>query len=88
MQHRITKIWFDSEKMWMETDNGWVASTMLRMWTGLKNATMEQLNRYQLSYTGIHWNELDEDLCFEGLFHDAGFCALTPTEDSIIYTPV
>lgn len=38
-----------------------------------------------LSRYGIHWPELDEDLCFEGLFVDAGFCAQSENEDAVYY---
>ena len=34
----------------------------------LQNATIEQRENYELSPFGIHWEELDEDLSFEGFF--------------------
>ena len=34
----------------------------------MKNATDEQRNDYELGYFGIHWEEIDEDLSFEGFF--------------------
>ena len=33
----------------------------------------------------IHWPELDEDLCFEGLFADAGIYKPSNAEDTIYY---
>lgn len=41
-----------------------------------------------LTYSGIHCPQLDEDLSFEGMFHEAGLCELTEEEeDSICYDP-
>ncbi|MDR1974342.1 MAG: DUF2442 domain-containing protein [Bacteroidales bacterium] len=36
----------------------------------LSNATREQILKYTLSPFGIHWTELDEDLCFDGFGFD------------------
>ena len=35
----------------------------------LLRATPEQRNKYELSASGIHWPEIDEDLSFRGLFN-------------------
>ncbi|MDR3308997.1 MAG: DUF2442 domain-containing protein [Tannerella sp.] len=45
----------------------------------LKNATQAQRERFSLSPFGIHWAELDEDLCFDGFVFD------TPITDTIRY---
>jgi len=34
----------------------------------LEHASVEQRNEFELSAFGIHWEELDEDLSFEGFF--------------------
>ena len=34
----------------------------------LEQASVEQRNEFELSAFGIHWEELDEDLSFEGFF--------------------
>ena len=35
---------------------------------GLRNATAKERENYTLSPYGIHWEQLDEDLCYEGFF--------------------
>lgn len=37
----------------------------------LRQATREQRARYEVSATGIHWPDLDEDLSIKGLIRDA-----------------
>lgn len=81
----ITKIWLTEDKLYLQTENGWQVSTPFALWKGLRNATAEQRANYYLSYTGIHWPALDEDLGFENLFADAGFCPSTPSENSVVY---
>ena len=54
-------------------------------WSRLANATPAQRKAFVLSRYGIHWPELDEDLCFEGLFADAGIYKLSDAENAIYY---
>lgn len=39
----------------------------------LLNANKAQRQNYKLSHFGIHWEELDEDLSFEGFFKEQKF---------------
>ena len=39
----------------------------------------------ELSYSGIHWPAIDEDLSFEGMFYNAGLCSLSAGEDNVYY---
>lgn len=39
----------------------------------LRNATPEQLQNFETDNLGIHWPDLDEDLCFEGFFKAESF---------------
>lgn len=55
------------------------------MWERLASATEDQLNDFYLSYTGIHWPALDEDLSYEAMFNAAGLCERTVEEDSVCY---
>ena len=43
----------------------------------LANATDAQRRDFYLSYGGIHWPQIDEDLSFEGMFedHDLNYAA-------------
>lgn len=84
---RIKRVWVDSSKIYAETTDGLVAFYPLSNWKSLSNATEEELQDFKLSYLGIHWPKLNEDLSFEGLFYDNGFCQITDTEDSVYYLP-
>ncbi len=64
-----TKIWFDNENMWVALTDGRQLSIPLIYFPRLLNATPEQRNNYELSGggTGIHWEEIDEDISVPGL---------------------
>ncbi len=61
------------------------ASYPFSMWKRLAKATPELRQNFYLSYAGIHWPDIDEDLSFEGMFANAGLCERTPTEDAVYY---
>lgn len=85
MKHFISKVWIDSGYIYAQTRDGLVASSAVSLWERLASATEQQINDYYLSYSGIHWPQLDEDLSFEGMFHSVGLCEGTPGEDSVCY---
>jgi len=64
-----TKIWFDKEDMWVVLSDGRQLSIPLTYFPRLLNASPEQRSHYELSGggTGIHWEEIDEDLSVPGL---------------------
>ncbi len=65
----INRIWFDNESIFIQTSTGEVASHPLAWFPRLQNATSAQKANYTLSPMGIHWEEIDEDLSFEGFFN-------------------
>ena len=81
----IARVWVDDHAVYAETTDGLRASYEFAQWPRLCNATAAQRRDFYLSYHGIHWSQIDEDLNFEGMFHDAGLCDITPTEDSVCY---
>lgn len=84
-QYRINRVWVDDTHIWAETQNGWKANYPFSRWSRLANATPAQRKAFVLSRYGIHWPELDEDLCFEGLFADAGIYKPRDAENAIYY---
>ena len=82
---QIAHVWVDDHAVYAETTDGLRASYEFAQWPRLLNATDAQRRDFTLSYLGIHWPQIDEDLSFEGMFHDAGFCGITDTEDSVYY---
>lgn len=85
MKHYISRVWIESGKINAQTYDGLSAQYAVSSWKRLASATDDELNDFYLSYSGIHWPKLDEDLSFEGMFHSAGLCERTATEDSVCY---
>lgn len=84
-RHKIQRVWVDDTRVYALTEDDLQASYPFSMWKRLANATPEQRQHFYLSYTGIHWPDIDEDLSFEGMFADAGLCERTPTEDAVYH---
>lgn len=85
MSYRINKVWIDGESVYASTEEGLLASYPFVMWPRLAKATVEQRQDFYLSYSGIHWPQIDEDLSFEGMFSNAGLCERSEAEDSVYY---
>lgn len=64
----ILKIWFENNSIFLETKKGIIKSMPLKWFPKLEKATNEQRLNYELSPFGIHWEQIDEDLSFEGFF--------------------
>lgn len=69
MQKKIEKLWLTETAVWIRTEDGEEACEYFSDYPRLRYATSEQLQRYEIDEYGIHWNELDEDLSFEGFFN-------------------
>lgn len=67
---KIEKVWLTDTEVWIRTADGNEACEKISEFPRLKYATPEQRNRFTLSDEGIHWSEIDEDLCFEGFFRE------------------
>lgn len=66
---KITKIWLTDTAIWIKTDEGKEACELFSDYPRLQNATQEQRFDYVTDDFGLHWEELDEDLSFEGFFN-------------------
>ena len=64
----VVKIWLTDSEIWIQTEDGKTASERFADYPRLKYATSEQRKNYTADDFGIHWEELDEDLSFEGFF--------------------
>ena len=82
---RVTNVWVDDERIYARVDSGEIASYAFSRWKRLADATDEQRRDFYLSYGGIHWPQIDEDLSFEGMFADAGVCERTSTENAVYW---
>ena len=67
-------VWFDEANIWLELTDGRRLSVPLAYFPRLLHASKEELQRFELSGggTGIHWDELDEDISVEGLLLGIG----------------
>ncbi|MBI3146203.1 MAG: DUF2442 domain-containing protein [Pseudogulbenkiania sp.] len=63
---------FDDCTMWVELSDGRTLGVPLAWFPRLLAASRVQLERYELSPHGIHWDELDEDLSIAGLLTGRG----------------
>lgn len=64
----IIRVWLTPEAVWIETADGRKAAEKYSDYPRLALATDEERKKYTLSYFGIHWPEIDEDLSFDGFF--------------------
>ncbi len=65
MDNKI-KVWFDTVNIYLQYKNGKKGYLPLEEYKPLLNASVEERNQYKFSPFGIHWEKLDEDLCFDG----------------------
>ena len=66
---------FDENNMWVELIDGRTVGVPLAWFPRLLHASPEQREDYELSYRGMHWEALDEDISVEGIL--AGRCDQT-----------
>jgi len=69
---RATKVRFDDDNMWVELSDGRTLGVPIAWFPRLLNATREQLEKYELSPFGLHWEALDEDISIAGLLAGRG----------------
>lgn len=60
----INNIWFTSERIYMQTNEGEIYSRPLEAFPSLKDATESERNTYtiELKGTALRWQSLDEDI--------------------------
>jgi hypothetical protein len=63
---------FDQDRMNVQLSDGRTLGVPLAWFPRLLDATREQLENYELSPCGLHWEELDEDISVAGLLAGRG----------------
>lgn len=63
---------FDENIMWVELSDGRMLGIPLAWFPRLLHATPEQRQKCELTFSGIHWDELDEDISVAGLLAGRG----------------
>jgi len=67
-----TAVRFDEDTMWADLSDGRTIGVPLAWFPRLLNATAAQRERVELSRSGLHWDEIDEDISIEGLLAGRG----------------
>ena len=64
MEESIVKVWFDNERIYIQTDRGNNFSRLLDSFPRLKNATASQRAKYEIGIEGddLRWEDIDEDI--------------------------
>ena len=63
---------FDDNNMWLELSDGRTLGVPLVWFSRLMNASKVELEKFELSARGIHWDALDEDISIDGLLLGQG----------------
>lgn len=66
------KIWFDEDNLWVILSDGRTIGAPLAWFPRLLHAEQDNLQDYELSVHGIHWDALDEDISIQGLLAGHG----------------
>lgn len=66
------KVWFDEDSLWVMLSDGRTIGAPLAWFPRLLGAQSSELEAYELSARGIHWDSLDEDISVEGLLAGLG----------------
>ena len=71
---RAKKLAFDRDTMWVELYDGRSLGVPLAWFPRLMQATADQRENYQIGHSGngLHWDDLDEDICVQGLLMGRG----------------
>ena len=67
---KAKRLWFEGERIYIETDDGRTLWQSVLYYQRLMNATENQRNDYELGHFGIHWEEIDEDVSFESFEYE------------------
>ena len=66
----VDKVWLTDTAICLRTVDGRESCEKFADYQRLKFATQAQRQKFTVDEFGIRWEELDEDLSFEGFFHE------------------
>ena len=68
----IEKLWFDSERIWIQTDDLQKFSRPLEAFPTLKDASNEERMSFKINNLkdSIHWEQIDEDIHISSFFEE------------------
>jgi hypothetical protein len=71
---------FDDYNFWVDLEDGRTLGIPLAWFPRLLHGTPEQRGAVELSRSGLHWEELDEDISISGLLAGLGDVSGTTTK--------
>jgi hypothetical protein len=63
---------FDEHTMWVDLSDGRTLGVPLAWFPRLLRATADERDRVEIGRTGLHWEDLDEDISIAGLLAGRG----------------
>ena len=63
---------FDDNSVWVDLSDGRILAVPLAWFPRLLHAAPEQRLKFEISQSGLHWDELDEDISIAGLLSGIG----------------
>ena len=66
MKQKVVKVWIDDNSVYIKTDKGEIYNEQFSDYPRLRNAIHSQRSKFKYDNIGIRWEELDEDLSFNG----------------------
>lgn len=63
---------FDEDSFWVDLEDGRTLGVPLAWFPRLLHATPKQRAQVELSRSGLHWDEIDEDISLAGLLAGRG----------------
>jgi hypothetical protein len=72
MSISATAVRFDEDTMWVDLTDGRTLGVPLAWFPRLLHAKPAERERFEISQTGLHWEDLDEDISIAGLLAGRG----------------
>ena len=69
MKTAIVRVWIDSERVYIQTNKGGIFNERFSDYPRLREASPSQRANFEYDNIGIRWEELDEDLSFNGFIN-------------------
>ena len=69
---QATKVEFNADQMWVHLDDGRVLGVPLAWYPRLRHGSVDDRALVWISPSGLHWDELDEDISIAGLLAGHG----------------
>ncbi|MDR0973174.1 MAG: DUF2442 domain-containing protein [Prevotellaceae bacterium] len=67
---KIVKLWFDDNRIYVQTDAGETLYQSLWFYPRLLMASEAQRLQYELWHFGIRWDAIDEDVSYESFYYE------------------